>query len=337
MQPQKQQPPAKRRRFDLAARMAVTKTTQRKYGELRAAAPEGAAGGVPGRVPLSRLQHTRAQIAQALRDVRALAAEYDHHGSTGGGGEGAVLEVEVRLGKFLSKQTGTRFDYGKGLYALPSSVGVVTDMSFEAGVAQEHFERVQGTLDRATELGRLACHASTEEVYIYDMPEQRTVSKRLFVESSTLTPLAMQRKEALRDVDASIFMPPPLSPCDARLGLSLETPFPPEQLPRSVPSGWGRRRRRQRRSYSVAPTAAAAAGGGGAATATAAAAAAAWRVDLTAVTSWDDRGKQTRTFEVELELEPEVREPGWNGGVTQAGPPCAAPPTHTRAAGVFVS
>ena len=195
------QPPAKRKRFDLQARMAAMQSTQKKYSELRAAAPEATA--VPGRVPQSRLNQARGQVEQCLRDMRSLAAEY--HGVDGGS-----VEIEVRLGRFLSKQTGQRFDYGKGLFALPSSVGTVTDMSFDAGVEQEHFDRIQATLNRASTMGKMRCEPTEEEIYIYETAE-RTVSNRLYVDSASQTPIMMQRKEALRDVDGCIFMPTPLS------------------------------------------------------------------------------------------------------------------------------
>ena len=152
---------------------------------------------------MSRLNALSEDVAQALRDMRETALEYH-------GGEASV-EVEVRLGRFLSKSTGLRFDYGKELYVLPSSKGAIQgDAAFDAGVSKEHHARVHAALQRAATLGRLTCEHTAEEVYIYDTVERGT-SQRLFVEGASQKPLAMQRKQTLRDVDACIFMPPPHS------------------------------------------------------------------------------------------------------------------------------
>jgi hypothetical protein len=281
------QPPAKRSRFDLQARVAATQSTQRKFGELRAASLES----VPGRVTKSRLVHAQRNIATCLRDMRAIAGEYH--------ADGVAAEIEVRLGRFISKQTGTRFDYGKGLCALPSSAGTITDIAFEAGVDKEHYDLVYSVLERERTMGRLSCHSSDEEVYIFDTAQKGT-SNRLFVDASQ-TPLAMQRKETLRDFDGCIFMPPPLSKCDARIGLSIETSLPASDIPRSVPAGWQRRRRRQRHSYTAIAHDSAAGDDG-------AQAAYGWRADITTVLSWESSGKQTQSFEVELEMGPEAVE-----------------------------
>jgi hypothetical protein len=273
----------KRKGFDLQARVAVTQLTQKKYSALQSAAPKAA----PGRVPASKLDAAAQDIAQALRDMRDVGVEY-HVGDSS-------VEVEVRLGRFLSKSTGLRFDYGRELYVLPSSKGTIQgDAAFEPGVAKEHYDRVQTALQRATTLGRLSCEHTAEEVYIYDTAERGT-SNRLFVEGASQTPLAMQSKKSIREADACIFMPPPLSDCDARIGISVETELPSSRLPKTVPAGWGRRRQRDRYSYSVP---------GGAP----GQAAAGWRVDLTSVVSTEQTGRSDQTYEVELEMQPEATE-----------------------------
>jgi len=265
----------KRKGFDLQARVAVTQLTQKKYSALQSAAPKAA----PGRVPASKLDAAAQDIAQALRDMRDVGVEY-HVGDSS-------VEVEVRLGRFLSKSTGLRFDYGRELYVLPSSKGTIQgDAAFEPGVAKEHYDRVQTALQRATTLGRLSCEHTAEEVYIYDTAERGT-SNRLFVEGASQTPLAMQSKKSIREADACIFMPPPLSDCDARIGISVETELPSSRLPKTVPAGWGRRRQRDRYSYSVP---------GGAP----GQAAAGWRVDLTSVVSTEQTGRSDQTYEVVL-------------------------------------
>lgn len=264
--------------------MAVTQQTQKKYSALQASAASKAA---PGRVPASKLASATQDIAQALREMRDTGCEY-HDGDSS-------VEVEIRLGRFLSKSTGLRYDYGKELYVLPSSKGTIqADASFESGVSKEHYGRIQAALQRATTLGQLACEHTAEEVYIYDTQERGT-SNRLFVEGATQTPLAMQTKKSIREADACIFMPPPLSDCDARIGISVETDLPSSRLPKTVPGGWGRRRQRDRYSYSVP---------GGAP----GEAAAGWRVDLTTVVSTESNGMSDQTYELELELQPDATE-----------------------------
>ncbi len=275
---------SKRKGFDLHARVAVTQQTQKKYSALQASAASKAA---PGRVPASKLAGATQDIAQALREMRDTGCEY-HDGDSS-------VEVEVRLGRFLSKSTGLRYDYGKELYVLPSSKGTIqADASFESGVSKEHYDRIQAALQRATTLGQLACEHTAEEVYIYDTQERGT-SNRLFVEGATQTPLAMQTKKSIREADACIFMPSPLSDCDARIGISVETDLPSSRLPKTVPGGWGRRRQRDRYSYSVP---------GGAP----GEAAAGWRVDLTTVVSTESNGMSDKTYELELELQPDATE-----------------------------
>lgn len=280
---------SKRKGFDLQARVAVTNQTQKKFQVLQAAAPAAA---VPGRVPASKLGAVSVDIATALRDMRDTAIEY-HDGDSS-------VEIEVRLGRFLSKTTGLRFDYGKELYVLPSSKGTIQgDAAFDVGCSQPHWNRVQASMQRATTLGHLSCEHTAEEVYIYDTSERGT-SNRLFVEGATQTPLAMQTKKTIREVDACIFMPPPLSDCDARIGLSVETDLPSNRLPKTVPSGWGRRRQRDRYSYSISGAPGDAAAG--------------WRVDLTSVVSTEQTGKSDQTYEVELELQPDATETYLNSG-----------------------
>lgn len=279
---------SKRKGFDLHARVAVTQQTQKAYSALQASAPSKAA---PGRVPASKLAAASQDIAQVLREMRDMGCDY-HEGDSS-------VEVEVRLGRFLSKSTGLRYDYGRELYVLPSSKGSIQgDASFESGVSKEHHGRIQAALQRATTLGRLSCEHTAEEVYIYDTQERGT-SNRLFVEGATQTPLAMQTKKSIREADACIFMPPPLSDCDARIGISVETDLPSSRLPKTVPPGWGRRRQRDRYSYSMP---------GGAP----GEAAAGWRVDITSVVSTEHNGMSDRTYEIELELQPDATETFFN-------------------------
>ena len=109
--------------------------TQETVKSLETAAEKASKARLVG-VTKEQLQKAIADTATGLREMRDKLMEQEDWG------EADTPEIEVRLGVLKSKTTGQRFENGKGLFVIPSSAGVITDLQFDADVGQARFGAV---------------------------------------------------------------------------------------------------------------------------------------------------------------------------------------------------
>ena len=125
--------------FENARRpIAKTQATQKQYAKVATDLVKAQDAAKAALVPDAAWAKLEAGLLTAVRAARdELAAGYADQAYQ----PGAAVEVELRLGQYVSRHSGLRFDFGRGPHAMPPTVdGTVREVRFKAGVAENDFQ-----------------------------------------------------------------------------------------------------------------------------------------------------------------------------------------------------